>query len=155
LDRNSSADFRCEQIIKKWGYKFHMNDINASIGIANMRETDYVIKRHKENGRFYDQKLWHVAGVRLIEQPENVESTYWIYTMLVDDRPNFVRKMKEAGIMVSQVHDRNDKHECVSEYRTLLPGLDVVSRDMICIPCGWWVSDEDRQYVVDTIRKGW
>jgi len=26
---------------------------------------------------------------------------------------------------------------------------------MLHIPCGWWVSDEQRQYVVDCIRRGW
>jgi dTDP-4-amino-4,6-dideoxygalactose transaminase len=155
LDRTSSADFRCEQNIRNWGFKFHMNDINASIGIANLRLSAATVRRHQANGKFYNDKLKDVSGINLIKQPKNTESSYWIYTMRVADRQNFVRKMKDSGIMVSQVHDRNDKHECVAQYRTPLPSLDVISKDMICIPCGWWVTDEDRQYVVDTIKKGW
>jgi perosamine synthetase len=26
---------------------------------------------------------------------------------------------------------------------------------MIHIPCGWWVSDEDREYIAATVREGW
>jgi hypothetical protein len=25
----------------------------------------------------------------------------------------------------------------------------------VSIPVGWWVSDEDREYIVETIKKGW
>jgi dTDP-4-amino-4,6-dideoxygalactose transaminase len=40
IDRNSNRkDFRCEADIEEWGFKFHMNDVNASIGLANLKET--------------------------------------------------------------------------------------------------------------------
>ena len=29
--------WRCEQEIVDWGYKFHMNDISACIGLENLR----------------------------------------------------------------------------------------------------------------------
>ena len=63
--------------------------------------------------------------------------------------------MKEHGIATSRVHERNDKHTCVQEYVSMLPNLERVVKDMVCIPGGWWVSPEDRQYVVDCIKKGW
>jgi len=25
----------------------------------------------------------------------------------------------------------------------------------ICIPVGWWVSKEDREYIVKCIKEGW
>ena len=27
--------------------------------------------------------------------------------------------------------------------------------EMICIPCGWWVTPEEREYIVQCIKKGW
>jgi dTDP-4-amino-4,6-dideoxygalactose transaminase len=57
--------------------------------------------------------------------------------------------------MVSRVHERNDKHTCVSEYKTLLPNLEKLVDEMICIPCGWWVTPEEREYIVQCIKKGW
>src|SRR5258705_572864 len=36
LDRESSENFRGDQDIKEIGYKYHMNDIAASIGLANL-----------------------------------------------------------------------------------------------------------------------
>ena len=37
IDRNENRkDFRCEADISEIGFKFHMNDVNASIGLANL-----------------------------------------------------------------------------------------------------------------------
>lgn len=155
LDRTSSADFRCEQNIPEWGYKFHMNDINASIGICNLPYMKDLIEKHQKNGKYFQEKLKDIPGVTVLENDPKCESSYWIYTMHVENRNNFIRHMKENKIEISQVHDRNDKHACLSEFRNLLPGLNQVSQSMICIPCGWWITKEGCEHIVDTIKRGW
>jgi len=75
--------------------------------------------------------------------------------MKVDNHNGFMNHMKECGIMVSRVHERNDKHTCVKDYVSMLPNLDKVIKQMICIPCGWWVTNEQREYIVDCIKRGW
>ena len=63
--------------------------------------------------------------------------------------------MKECGIVVSQVHERNDKHTCVKEFRSHLPNLEKTIDRVVSIPVGWWVTEEERKYIVDCIKKGW
>ena len=155
LDRTSSADFRCEQNISDWGFKFHMNDIAASIGLSNFNHVEEIVSRHQENYQWLYKALWRTSGLQLIDQPAKDFSSSWIMTILVDRRDDFMRKMKEHGIGVSRVHDRNDKHICLKEFRAVLPNTDFVCDRMCCIPCGWWVSNDDREYIVDCIRKGW
>lgn len=155
LDRTSSKDFRCEQNISEGGFKWHMNDINATIGICNLNHTDEIVQAHKENGEYYNLVLKNISGVKLLENHPDHDSSYWIYTMLVEGRPNFIKKMKEKGIMVGQVHDRNDKHDCFKQFKTVLPNLDKLAKEMICIPCGWWVTKEQRQYIATCIKEGW
>jgi len=155
LDRSGNTDFRCEQDIDEWGYKFHMNDINATIGIHNFPHIEGLLKIHVDNGLYYDERLRDVDGVTTLECLTDRQSSYWIYTILVEDRDGFMRKMKNAGIATSRVHDRNDKHPCFKESKTLLPNLDEVCKKMVCIPCGWWVTNENREYIFETIKKGW
>jgi len=156
IDReNNSKDFRCEANVEEWGFKYHMNDVNASIGMANLKGIDKIIDRHKENGKYYNEQLKDVPGVTLLENEEDRESAYWIYSMKVDNHNGFMNHMKECGIMVSRVHERNDKHTCVKDYVSMLPNLDKVIKQMICIPCGWWVTNEQREYIVDCIKRGW
>ena len=84
-----------------------------------------------------------------------LESSFWIYSLLIEDRDRFMKYMKECNIMVSQVHERNDKHSCVREYKSSLPALDRTIGKVVSIPVGWWVSAEDREYIVSCIKKGW
>lgn len=157
IDRDDNRkDFRCEADIVEWGYKFHMNDVNASIGLTNLKEVDSkVISKHKENAHYYNEHLKNVKGVTLLENKEGYDSSYWIYTIKVERQDDFMCMMQEKGIMVSRVHERNDKHTCVQEFRCSLPNLDKVVKEMICIPVGWWVTKEQREYIVESIKQGW
>lgn len=156
IDREDNRkDFRCEKDIKNWGFKFHMNDINATVGIENMKITDTVILKHKNNAKYYDKNLKNISGITLTERDHRMESAFWIYSMLVDDRLNFMKKMKECEIMVSQVHERNDKHTCVAEFRSQLPNLESIIGNLVSIPVGSWVMKEDREYIRDCILRGW
>jgi len=157
IDRESDRkDFRCEADIPEWGFKFHMNDVSAAIGMANLAEVETnVIDKHKSNGKFYDEALKGVKGVTLLERDDRMESAYWIYSMLVDDKDKFAEHMKQCGIATSQVHERNDIHSCLREFKTDLPNLDTIKNRLTAIPVGWWVSEEDRQYIVDCIKEGW
>ncbi len=152
----NKKDFRCEADIPEWGFKFHMNDVNASVGIENLKEVDEnVIKIHKNNAKYYDDNLKNIAGVTLLQRDLRMDSSFWIYSMLVDKKQDFMDYMKQCGIVVSQVHERNDIHSCVRDYKTILPNLDKITSKLISIPVGWWVTEEDREYIVDCIKKGW
>jgi dTDP-4-amino-4,6-dideoxygalactose transaminase len=145
----------CEADIEEWGFKFHMNDVNASIGIENLKEVDDIIIKHQENAKYYDNNLKDIDGLTLLERKEDRLSSFWIYSMLVDKRADFMEWMKECGIVVSQVHERNDRHSAMREYRSHLPTLDKTVRKIVSIPVGWWVTEEQREYIVDCIKKGW
>jgi dTDP-4-amino-4,6-dideoxygalactose transaminase len=156
IDRDSNRkDFRCEADIEEWGFKFHMNDVCATVGMENLKHADELIKKHQSNAAYYDKHLKNVKGVTLLDRHEGHESAFWIYTMLVDDREGFYKWMKECNIVVSQVHERNDKHTAVKEFKSNLPTLDKTIGKIVSIPVGWWVTGEQREYIVDCIKKGW
>jgi dTDP-4-amino-4,6-dideoxygalactose transaminase len=156
IDRDGDRkDFRCEADIEEWGYKFHMNDVCATVGIENMKHIDELVQSHKDNAHYYDENLKDVDGVTLLKREEGFDSAFWIYSMKVDDRAGFYRHMDECNIAVSQVHERNDKHTCVREFRAHLPNLDKTIGSIVSIPVGWWLTTEEREYIVDCIKKGW
>jgi dTDP-4-amino-4,6-dideoxygalactose transaminase len=156
IDRDSDRkDFRCEANIEEWGYKFHMNDVNATIGMENFKHINMIVDKHKENALFYDSNLDNVKGVTLLDRHFGHESSFWIYSMLVENRDGFYRWMDECNIAVSQVHERNDKHTAVKEFRSSLPTLDKTIGKIVSIPVGWWVTPEEREYIADCIKKGW
>lgn len=156
IDRDGDRkDFRCEADVEEWGYKFHMNDVCATVGLENLKHIDTLIGKHKTNAAYYDKHLDGVEGVTLLKREKGFDSAFWIYTLKVRDRGKFYHWMDECNIAVSQVHERNDKHTCVREYRTHLPNLDKTIGSVVSIPVGWWLTEQERSYIVDCIKKGW
>jgi len=148
-------DFRCEGDIGRAGWKYHMNDVCATIGLVNMEDVDDNITIAQRNANYYRNELMDFSGVTLLQNKIDRFSSYWLFTILVENRMEFARKMAESGIMVSRVHERNDKHSCVFTYKCDLPNLDSIINKMICLPVGYWVTKEDREYIVSKIKEGW
>jgi dTDP-4-amino-4,6-dideoxygalactose transaminase len=156
IDRESDRkDFRCEADIEEWGFKFHMNDVCAAVGLENLKNSEALINKHKQNAKYYDDKLKDIPGVTLLKRNSDMDSAFWIYSLLVEDREGFNRHMKKKGIMVSQVHERNDKHTCVEKFRAVLPNVDKTVPKLTAIPVGWWITEADREYIVESIKEGW
>lgn len=152
IDRKKrSKDYRIEKDIYDWGYKFHMNDVNATIGIENLKHTKEILKIHRENAAFYKTQLKNLKKITLLREDKDYLSSYWLFTMKVDNPEKFSDFMKAKNIMASQVHRRNDNHPLAKPFRKPLPNVDEFSKHMICIPVGWWVSKEEREYIAQAV----
>jgi len=155
IDRNENRkDFRCEENIEEAGFKFHMNDVNASIGLENFEPVvNKLLPKYIENGEFYNKNLREIEGLEIMDYQSQNNVPFWIYTIKVDDRNNFMKFMSKNKISTSRVHERNDIHTAVLEYKEALPALDNLVEKMVCIPVGWWVTKNQREYIVNTIKK--
>lgn len=155
IDRETSRkDFRCEEDVKEAGYKYHMNDVTASIGLGQLPHMQKVIGSHKQNGRYFDAVLSDInPHVRTIPRDQDRDSSYWVYTIHVEHRDQFMVHMRKHGVIVSQVHARNDTHTMFKDYAKILPGVDEFTRTQVNIPCGWWLTPLERDYIVECIRN--
>lgn len=152
-EKKKKKDFRLENDISEWGYKFHMNDIAATIGLSNLPYMVENLKKVRENAEYYDTVFKNVNGIILLQQLPITKSSYWIYTLKISGKIHFIKYMKEKNIMVSQVHNRCDKHSCVSNYSTKLPMLDILEKEIISIPVHWDISVKNREYIAECIIK--
>lgn len=146
---------RLENDIKVQGYKYHMNNVAATVGLAQIDDINSIISACVNNGQYFDRELKNVAGVELLKYYGNSEPSYWLYTMKVRNRDVFKKKMIKCGIMASEVHKRNDWHSYLNDFNDKMPVLDKFYSEIIHIPCGWWVSEHVREKIVGTIKKGW
>ena len=86
-----------------------------------------------------------MSGIKLLKNDQRFNSAYWLYTIRVlnGKKQEFINKMKDVGIMASQVHNRNDINSCVKDYVEDLPNLDILEKELVCIPVGWWLEEID------------
>lgn len=148
-----NTDFRLESDVAEYGFKMHMNDLTASLGLANFPHLEDMLAKHRANAEFYQRELSGLKGVTLLRIPEKALSSYWIYTIHILNKPDFINFMKAKGIVVSQVHARNDLHSVCAPYRTHLPVLDRLESTLVCIPVGWWLTQLDLERVVSAVKE--
>lgn len=152
LDKKTA---RLENDIKVLGYKYHMNNVNATIGLVQMKHVREIVGKYIENGKYFDQNLKITCDLELLNYHKNTQPSYWLYTLKVERRDAFIKKLAENGITASELHLRNDRHSVFSESNTILPVFEEFYKKMVHIPCGWWVNNEDREKIVKIINEGW
>lgn len=146
---------RLENNIQIQGYKYHMNNVNATIGLVQLNEIDAIVNAHIKNGKFYDNELQNISGIKLLKYYTGSEPSYWLYTLKVENRDDFIKKLAANDIMASELHKRNDAHDYLNDFHQKLPALDEFYKKLVHIPCGWWVGLAEREKIVQTIKQGW
>lgn len=148
-------DLRLENDIVEYGYKFHMNDINATLGTYNLPHMDGLLEKNRRNAKMLDEGLKDINDIQLLKPNPKCNSAYWLYTIRVlnGKKQEFMDKMKEANIMTSQVHNRNDINSCVKDFEESLPQLDILEKELVCIPVGWWLEEKDIEHIINTIKQ--
>lgn len=135
------------------GYKGNMNDLSASIGLAQIKCTKKIVEKFNKNGEFYNKLLNGIKGVQLIERDKKNYSSYWVYTVLVENRDKIMRALEKEGIASSIVHPRNDVYSIFKKFKRKLPGVDYYASRELSLPCGFWVKKEDIKRIISIIKK--
>ena len=152
LDRKYKGSSRWSQDIAESGYKYHMNNINASIGLNNLQDIDFIINSHIKNRESYDNNI-NNPKITKMRKPLNSLSSSWIYSMLVDDREDFVNYMANHGIGCDRVHVRNDFYTVFGGIREELNNLKIFDSQLVNIPVGWWLTSDNIEHIVKTINN--
>ncbi len=145
---------RLQNDIKEGGFKYHMNDVNATFGLVQLNYLEENVNKYIENGLFFDEKLKDADGIEIIKYHKNTKPSYWLYTAIVEKRDDFIEYMRSNGVICSPLHLRNDRHS-IFEDGSHLSGLESFYNRFIHWGCGWWISEEDRNKIVELIKKGW
>ncbi|MFA4970998.1 MAG: DegT/DnrJ/EryC1/StrS family aminotransferase [bacterium] len=145
---------RTEVDITAVGYKYNMTNVGATLGLSQLSSIESLISRHVENGRYYDAEVARIPGFSPARFDPKARPTYWLYTLLCDDAGGAARALESVGVMASKLHKPNNLHSIFRSSSRDLPGLASFYDRLLHIPCGWWVDDETRQRIVETLHKG-
>ena len=155
--RLPNGDLNPDSDIAVPGFNFVMNDIAATLGIAQLEHATSIIGRYRDNGQYFDRTLANIPGIMLLRRLNGSIPAYWTYSLRAERRAGLLRKLHANGIGAQRLHLRNDCYSCFSDSRCAdaLPGVDLFDRENLSIPCGWWVTAEDRERIAACIRSGW
>jgi perosamine synthetase len=140
--------------ISALGYKYHLNDYAAALGLANLVGFNERLKNRIETAKYYDKELKTVSGIKLFEYNSENESAYWLYGFHVEERLNFIRKLKEYGITASVIHQRIDRNSVFGGLNDL-PNQAKFDETQIHIPIHDAITLENANHIINVIKSGW
>jgi perosamine synthetase len=137
------------------GYKYHMNDLAAAVGLGNLEDFPQRLARRQQLGAYYRDQLRSVSGVQLLRLDNDRTHAFWLFTVLVDRREDLIRKLASHGIPASVVHLRIDHNSVFGGMRGDLPGQAAFNERQVALPLHEALTPEDVAKVVSAIQSGW
>ena len=147
---------RREMTFDVWevGYKYHMNNFNAVMGMVHMQELDKILAYQRNLNKLYRKLLKNVKGIEFL--PEKPGDTNWLMTVLVDRRDDFAKKLKNTGIETNTVHIRSDVYKIFKPYaKGLFPNMDGVELKYLCLPIHFKIKPSDVKRICNIVKSGW
>ncbi|MDP2939664.1 MAG: DegT/DnrJ/EryC1/StrS family aminotransferase [Candidatus Omnitrophota bacterium] len=155
IDREFKGDIYSKYQIKEIGFKYHMNDIAATILILQLDDLAKVLARRRRIADIYRKNLNNVAGLELLESKNDRQSANWLFTIKVQDRQGFTKKLCGNGIESHMVHVRCDIYPIFGGRKLDLPVMNKVEDKYTSIPLHTKLTDEDLKRIIKTIKSGW
>jgi perosamine synthetase len=153
FQRTERQAYNWEYDVTEVGFKYHMNDIQAAIGLAQLLHLNEDNARRAEIAAQYRQQLSNVAGVQLLQYKDDRTSSFHLFCILAEERDVLVEKLRAGGVDVSVHYQRNDQYPMYEEAD--LSNVERFWRSVISLPMHLGLMDDHIEYVTDIIRKGW
>lgn len=144
-----------EYDISSAGYKYHMNDLAASVGLGNLSDFPKRLKRRQQIGKRYREELAKVPGVTLLELKNDRTHAFWIFTMHVERREDFIKMLKSKQIPSSVVHLRIDHNSVFGGVKEDLTNQAKFNETQISIPVHEGLTDDEIGKIIKVISSGW
>ena len=144
------------------GFKYNMMDLQAAIGLHQLRGIAARTARRESVWRIYDEGLADLPLVRPAPVPDGDVHARHLYSVLVDPdtgwtRDALIAHLAKAGIATSvhfrALHLHPYYRERYRLERGMFPNAERVSDQVVSLPLGGGMSDDEAHVVVDALTR--
>lgn len=144
------------------GYNYRLNEVQAALGISQLKRVEEINRRRAEAANFYTHKLKEIDGIIPPHEAQDRTHVYHLYAIRVTDRYGLTRdelykKLSAKGIGLS-VH--YTPLHLLSFYKKKLgykkgdfPVAEKISKEILSLPLFPKISKAQLDYVVEEISK--
>jgi perosamine synthetase len=159
LQRHNSATVVTESY-PELGYNYRLTDLQAAMGIAQLRRLPQILARRRELAAHYDRVLSGLPQLELFRQPAGSLWNHQTYLVRLRDatpacRDEVMQRMLHAGIATRRGIMSIHREACyVSAYGTRsLPESEKASDQCICLPLFSQLTGAEQDHVVEQLRR--
>jgi len=159
LINNPDGDWYYE--MQYLGYNYRMTDIQAALGISQLKKFDYFLKRRREIANIYNTVLKDNPYFDLPVEKKYAFHSYHLYPVRLKDeyrkiKKEIVKELRENGIGV-QVHYIpvyfHPYYQNLEYKKGLCPVAEEFYKKEVSLPIYPAMSEEDINYVINTVLE--
>lgn len=162
LCRLKNFGIKNEEVVDGVGANAKMSEFCAAMGICNLRHIDDEIKKRKTVFDYYESRLLDVAGIRTRKIPNNVQSNYAYYPIVVDEKKFGKTRNEIHSIMQkNNIYTRKYFYPITNSFECYQGKFDVfktpialrISKRVLCLPMYSDLSVKEIDRIVSIITK--
>jgi perosamine synthetase len=142
------------------GYNYRMPTICASLGISQLEKINTIIRLRRQVGEYYNQNLKSINEIQILPELEGSKTVYQLYSIFLR---NFERRKElqdyllENGIYTKvyfyPIHLKTFYKKKFGYQEGTLPVTEKISKKILTLPFSLRFSQQDQDYVINTIKK--
>jgi perosamine synthetase len=133
-----------------------MTDIQAALGIAQLKKLEEMWKKRKEVAEKYNQAFKN-TGIETLKVKPDRETSWHLYVIKVNNRDELYKKLKEKGIGTSVHFIPVYKHPYYKKtfgYKDRnYPVAEEVFKKSLSLPIYPGLSEEEVEYIIENVLK--
>jgi len=159
LDRHKADRVIIEEY-RELGFNYRMTDIQASIGLVQLRRLDELLRLRRERADRYNRELPEITGIEIPYVPDYAEHTYQSYCLSLSkdcrlDREDLMTNLLRRGIATRRgVMASHLERTYTGRNGTVsLPVTEEATRTTMLIPLYATMTAEEQSHVIDSLRE--
>jgi perosamine synthetase len=147
--------------IVEMGYKYNMTDIQAALGIAQLKRLEWMCEQRKNIADTYIEAFKDIFEIDLIEMQEDRTNSWHLFPILLKlealhiDRKLFIEKLKKKGIGTSVHFIPLYRHpfyrENFSYTAKEFPNSEWFFEREVSLPIYPSMNEQDLEYVIENV----
>ncbi len=137
-------------LIKGWNFKF--TDLQAVVGIEQMKKLPARVERKKAMGAVYELALRDIQGVELIHT-DYANTSPWFFDVLCEQRDELQAFLKEKGIGTRSFYPPLHSEPAYGYAELGFPVAEEIAGKGLWLPSSIFLTDEQIQYVCQNIKE--
>lgn len=135
------------------GYRYHMSNINAAIGLAQFEKFDKFVKKRRAIVKEYDDFFKNVNGVKLLRRDYR-ESVPFNYTIKIGNRRDaFITYLQSRGVSININYIPNHIQPFFKKFRANLPVTEKVWKEIVSLPLYYDMQRSEIEKVKNTVKS--
>jgi len=146
------------------GINGKMNEVQAAMGLLQIKYVDEAIRKRREIAQYYREGLQSIEGIRFLNDVEGVEHCYSYYPVLIDkDKYGKARDHAYELLKQHNIYGRRYFYPLISQlptYRGLesakpgaMPAAEKVTEQVLCLPIYPDLQKEAANRIIYILKK--